>query len=1223
MNCYGHITCLRRRRMNNKRTLFQTTILVLLLAPGLFANAHYALALTNGTGTMAGDAGVTPGQASDLVIELGSQDAAEITDHLSLLHNVTVVGASMTVIPGPGPASPAGKGNGGTVYPDRPWVDVGADGTIDWAFDGIGYGEAGHQTIFGNGVSGVELAPGSPTDHSWTIIGQSANPIIRLPRNASLDSARLLLEPKLRKDWWNSSWLRRVPFEIEALGHGLSPARIEREVPLEGNYRDPASELRLTVLENGIERPYPFWVVSSSPMKATIGLELPWTGPHVVRKFYLYYDNPDATIPAAGDYVPLPLTTLFEGDKVPAKSSLPGAFSLYQPMGLFQSSNGTLLIADTGNFRVLMLDTTGKIKGTLGVKGQPGNDSKHFELPNDVTVDVSGHIFVSDGWLEIVRVYKSDGTYLKTIGVTGTRGSDSSHLNTPWAVTVDNDGHLYVSDMGNERIQVFDGISAMTAKWTYGVALVPGQDATHLDSPRGIGYGGGLYVADTYNGRVQKFSTLNDKSAQKTIGLERLITPSDVAVGNGRVFIADTDLGKVLEFDLDGYFLGEISGLSWPMGVAVGPTGDLWVLETGADRVLRIINATFTVGTAQMLGAPSGLSMNLDGRPLVGHDGPLLGPVVLSGLEANIQSALEHCKGSKDAYGNLMCSLKLTVAGPDPGPNATLMINGLDIRYHFSTRVSVALAPGTSLGGEGARHLPVKASSRNGGRIALEAITLKLDRPPFPLLLDRTPTVPEGTNNSTVLDMAQVFGDEGPLNYTVQLLTGPDGALAWVNYDGTLLVDISSDPNSTQDIRLSISASDVLGQSTTMDLTILVEGKPDPPVVEPANFHTMCNQLFSASVQAYDGDNDGLLFYLDDGPDGLTLENDGLITWTPGPDQAGPNDVRLTVTDGLFDIESNASIEVACIEHSPQVEMEDNVSVLTGEQLRIPMSLTDPDGDILSVKLSSAPEGMRFDPSANVLLWVPSLDDVGSNLVMLSVSDGKLSVLKAVHIEVLRPAPWVRLLAGPQPMEDGLLFTGSSGSSHGTIRRVEYRIDGRPWIQTDGKDQWQITVRSNGLPTGEHNVEFRSYDGQYSEAVTSSFWSTTKVTDHDDRDTLEGLGPGVLVLVIIIMIIGGVYMLKTHDGFVFCVQKAPDGPMMSIPIGDKAVSAGGTVSSDDVEDVPAPPPRNVRCIVCLGHMKGVEDYLECPRCGRVYHKACASRILSCVMCGSDLAKEES
>jgi DNA-binding beta-propeller fold protein YncE len=1224
MNCYRHITCLRRRRMNNKRTLFHTTLLVLILAPGLFANVHFALALTDGTGTMEGDTGVEPGQASDLVFELGSQDAAEITNHLSLLNNATVVGASMTVIPGPGPASPAGGGKDVTVYPDRPWVDVGADGTIEWAFDGIGYGEAGHQTLFGNGASGIQLGPGSPTDHSWTITDQSTNPIIRLPRNASLESARLLLEPKLRTDWWNVSWLRRVPFEIKALGDGLSPARIEREIPLEGNYRDPASELRLTQVDNKIERPYPFWVVSSSLQKATIGFELSWTEPQVVKKFYLYYDNPSVTTSVALAYVPVPLTTMFEGEKVPPKSSAPGAFSLCHPMGLFQSSNGTLFIADSGNSRVLMLDTTGKIQGTLGVNGQPGIDNNHFEVPNDVAVDISGNIIVSDGLLERVQIYKPDGTYMRTLGVTNSRGSDSSHLNTPWAVAVDKDGHLYISDNGNDRVQVFESLSASTAKWTYGTTIEPGWDPAHLDSPRGLSYSGGLYVADTYNARVQKFTTLTDKVSKQSFGLERLITPSDVAVGKGHVFVSDTDLGKVLEFDTEGYFLGELSDLTWPMGVAVGPTGDLWVLETGADRVLRIINATFTAEAVQTLSFPSDLSLSLDGRSLANYNGPLMEPQELDGLEGHIKGALEHCQGVKDAYGNLMCALKLNIDGPDPGPNTTLTINGLDIRYHFSTRMSVALAPGTYGGGEGAKYLPVKASSRNGGRIGLEAITLKLDRPPFPLLPDRVPSVPEGTDGSKVLDLSAIFSDEGSLNFTIEVLAGPDGTRAWVGYDGALMLDLSADPNSTQVLRLNITASDALGQSTSIDLTIPVEGIPDPPYVEPVWFKATCNQLFSARILAVDGDNDTMLFYLVDGPSGLSLGPDGLIDWNPRPNQVGAFVLEFTVTDGLFDVLSNATIEVGCIEHSPQVEIDDEVTVLSGEMLRVPMNLTDTDGDDLTVTLRNAPKGLKFDASLMALIWRPSLEDVGDHLMMLSISDGKLAVLKALRIEVLRPVPWVRLLAGPDKIDSSLIFTGRSGSSVDKVRRVEYRIDSGSWSQVEGKDKWHAKVNTRGLSPGEHIVEFRAYDGLYSDAIKSSFSSIPEAKSANNPWSFEGLSLGLLVLVILIITLGGVYMLKTHDGFVFCVQKGPDGPMMSIPIGNKAVTAGGTASVDDEVDVaPEQPPRNIRCIVCLGHIKGAEDYIECPRCGRVYHKACASRILSCVMCGSDLVKEES
>jgi len=58
-----------------------------------------------------------------------------------------------------------------------------------------------------------------------------------------------------------------------------------------------------------------------------------------------------------------------------------------------------------------------------------------------------------------------------------------------------------------------------------------------------------------------------------------------------------------------------------------------------------------------------------------------------------------------------------------------------------------------------------------------------------------------------------------------------------------------------------------------------------------------------------------------------------------------------------------------------------------------------------------------------------------------------------------------------------------------------------------------------------------------------------------------------------------------------------------------------------VEDTIAPP-RNVRCFVCLGRVKDAEEYLECPKCGRIYHKTCARRIKACPMCDTSLGFDE-
>jgi sugar lactone lactonase YvrE len=1210
-------------------TLFHTTILVLILAPGLFANAHYVLAQANGTGTTDGHAGVEPGQASDLVLDLGSQDATETTGYLSLPDNATVVGASVTVIPGPGTVSTAGKDHGEPVHPDGPRVDVGADGTADWAFDGVGYGEAGHQTKFGNGAGGVAF--GTSKDHSWTITDNDdthANAsIIRLPKNARVSSARLLLEPFLRKDWLNASWQRRVPIEVKALGDGLLPVRVEREVQLEATHRDPVPELRLTALENGAERPVPFWVVSATQSRVTIGFDVPWTEAGATRMYNLYYDDPFGPGSVAIPYVPAVIDTMFINDTVPpVLGPRTGPLALHYPMGLFQASNGSLLVVDSGDQRVLMLDTTGRTQMTLGTPGVAGSDNIHFTYPNDVIVDATGRIIVADAWLHRVQVFGPDGAYQRTIGVTGKPGSDGTHLFDPWALALDEYGHLYVSDTGNERVQVFDSIGATTARWTYGVTDEYGRDSSHLDSPRGIACADGLYIADAYNARVQRFQTLGDRWADLTLGMDRLVTPTDVAIGNGKIYIADVDQGKVLELDRMGYFVREITGLSWPSGVAVGPKRDLWISDTGANRVLRVVNATFTVHGSESLMAPKDIKLNVDGRPLAGHDGPLIGKEELSGLGATIMEALNHSRCSKDPYQNELCGLRLTVKGPDPGPGSGLTINGLDIRYSFSTRMSVSLAPGTMVVDGGTSYLPVTASSRNGGRIVLEGFTPELDYPPFPSLPRWVPGVPEGTNGSVVLDLDEAFRDEGPMTFDAQVVDGPEGMRTWVGTNNTLMVDLSASPNSTVAMRLRLRATDVLGQTTEAVLDVPVDNVPQPPFVPLGQaFRTICGAPFTATITAEDGDNDTLLFYLLDGPDGFGMGPYGDLDWTPGPRQAGTNVVHFDVSDGLFDVESDVTIIVDCIRHPPQVNIAGNLTVQVGDMLSVPVGLESQDGKALSVQLRMGPVGMRYDPSLGAILWRPSLEDAGDVLVILSVSDGTLSTVRTMHIDVQRPRPWVRLSRGPDKIADwGLRFTGVAGGTGGRVWWVQARVDDGPWANTTGAPDWSAEVDAQALAPGHHSLEVRSFDGRYSDVLRTAF---TVLPDGKGADGTAGPwqapATSLIVILVVILIIGGIVMLKTYNGFVFCVQKSPEGPMTCVPLGERTEAVGGRcVAEEEPDEVPDQPPRNIRCIVCLGRMKSAGDYLECARCGRFFHKACASRIKACPMCGADLVKDE-
>ncbi len=81
-------------------------------------------------------------------------------------------------------------------------------------------------------------------------------------------------------------------------------------------------------------------------------------------------------------------------------------------------------------------------------------------------------------------------------------------------------------------------------------------------------------------------------------GYGDLSDPGGIAVGpGGRIYLAQPDYGLVSVFSPDGSFYTEFGlqpdpaqageDLEFPQGVAVGVTGQVWVTDTGHDRIVQ------------------------------------------------------------------------------------------------------------------------------------------------------------------------------------------------------------------------------------------------------------------------------------------------------------------------------------------------------------------------------------------------------------------------------------------------------------------------------------------------------------------------------------------------------------------------------------------------------------------------------------------------------------
>ncbi len=108
-----------------------------------------------------------------------------------------------------------------------------------------------------------------------------------------------------------------------------------------------------------------------------------------------------------------------------------------------------IVIADSMNFRIQVLDTTGQARVVFGAKGDAAGN---FALPRDVAVDSQGHIYVLDSQFENIQIFDHQGQLLMAFG---REGSDAGQFYLPGGLTIDVRDRIWVADSYNRRIQVF------------------------------------------------------------------------------------------------------------------------------------------------------------------------------------------------------------------------------------------------------------------------------------------------------------------------------------------------------------------------------------------------------------------------------------------------------------------------------------------------------------------------------------------------------------------------------------------------------------------------------------------------------------------------------------------------------------------------------------------------------------------------------------------------
>lgn len=303
------------------------------------------------------------------------------------------------------------------------------------------------------------------------------------------------------------------------------------------------------------------------------------------------------------------------------------------PAGLTVGANGALYVADSGNARVRMIadgiittvaqvpevvdvtqDAAGDLyvaaAGVLGNSNSPIPGSIQFN-PRALALDANGNIIFSSG--NVVQAVDASGIHMVLAGLTGSSAwgdggpATAARFAEPAGCAIDSAGNLYIADTGENRIREVTANGIIST--VYGTG-----DAATLNAPRSVAIApdGSLLIADTGNGRLLKRTV---SGAIATL-LDKLSTPSNLyADSSGDVYIAETGADRVTLLAADGRT--SFLPVTQPIAIVRDSQGNLYVAQSGSAQLMVFEPTGWGASFGAGLGQPAGLAVDASGNLLV------------------------------------------------------------------------------------------------------------------------------------------------------------------------------------------------------------------------------------------------------------------------------------------------------------------------------------------------------------------------------------------------------------------------------------------------------------------------------------------------------------------------------------------------------------------------------------------------------------------------------
>ncbi|MBX9627946.1 MAG: putative Ig domain-containing protein, partial [Gemmataceae bacterium] len=291
-------------------------------------------------------------------------------------------------------------------------------------------------------------------------------------------------------------------------------------------------------------------------------------------------------------------------------------------------------------------------------------------------------------------------------------------------------------------------------------------------------------------------------------------------------------------------------------------------------------------------------------------------------------------------------------------------------------------------GQEGTFRVAVVAADGRGGET-----TQTFDLPAVATAPNRNPTISSKPRGSVRVGDPYLYAvvasdpDGDPLAYSLD--EAPTGMA--VDAAGRVTWTPAADQLGPHPVKVRVEDGRGGGVVQSFTVTVVTQVSNQAPAITsvPPGGATV-GRLYAYDLAAADPDNDPVLWTLDDGPAGVSLDAErGTLRWTPAADQVGSRTLVVRASDGRGGWATQTfSVAVRAVNLPPAVTSTPPTTAAVEVAYGYAVGASDPDGDPLTFALTTFPAGAMIGADG-VVRWTPTAAQTGNREFVVRVEDGQ------------------------------------------------------------------------------------------------------------------------------------------------------------------------------------------------------------------------------------------